>query len=433
MAGKEIQGFGVELKKLEYTSFFNWLVSFQDPVNQYRAHPSYFYCQAVFLLGAVLITLHCIRRGGRWPYLFLAAIGQGFTVELISYWVPHIDNFWQGETFMMFFGHRLPLYIIFLYPVFYYHSSWAVSKLKLRCGLVEHLAVGILTVLIDIPYDIIGAKYVHWTWHDTDPNIEHRHYWVPWNSYYFHATFAASWSLIFHSSRKWFTGKNLQKWEAGPVKAEVLSVILASLFGMPGGCLVFVILYHPFHDVFNVHSEVTSVTLLVTFMIIIWKFDRNSLRTGLVEKMRLLDWALIVHLVLHYLTFLLTAVVFDPEKLISIGLHEPVGDCNKFVPVHGLFKTLQKREFLCVTDYDEKYYDFHCLPGKKLPDEGSVWYTICGTPFENRVEYILILSLITFVAFIVFSSIHFDGKPKVTSADVPKKLSRDPKKKSKIQ
>lgn len=46
-----------------------------------------------------------------------------------------------------------------------------MSKLKLKCGYVEHLAVGLMTVLIDMPYDIIGVKYLHWIWHDTDPNV----------------------------------------------------------------------------------------------------------------------------------------------------------------------------------------------------------------------------------------------------------------------
>lgn len=43
--------------------------------------------------------------------------------------------------------------------------------MKLKSQLAEHLAVGLMTVLIDMPYDIIGPKYVHWIWHDTDPNI----------------------------------------------------------------------------------------------------------------------------------------------------------------------------------------------------------------------------------------------------------------------
>lgn len=61
--------------------------------------------------------------------------------------------------------------ITFADPVFYYHSSWAMSKLQLKSQIPEHVSVGLMTVLIDMPYDIIGIKYVHWVWHDTDPNI----------------------------------------------------------------------------------------------------------------------------------------------------------------------------------------------------------------------------------------------------------------------
>lgn len=76
-------------------------------------------------------------------------------------------------------------------PVFYYHANWACMKLKLNCPWAQHLAIGkllsiklsayrkfnnnrlagLLVVLIDLPYDIVGIKFLHWTWHDTDPNI----------------------------------------------------------------------------------------------------------------------------------------------------------------------------------------------------------------------------------------------------------------------
>lgn len=55
--------------------------------------------------------------------------------------------------------------------VYYYHASWAMSKMHLKNNFVEHMAVGLMTVLIDMPYDIVSIKYVHWVWHDTDPNI----------------------------------------------------------------------------------------------------------------------------------------------------------------------------------------------------------------------------------------------------------------------
>lgn len=102
--------------------------------------------------------------------------------------------------------------------------------------------------------------------------------------------------------------------------------------------------------------------------------------------------------------FLGTAIFINPKDVISIGVHEVIGDCNETVPVETILmvsiscgreciyiyicmyikivQTLSKRKYLCVDDYDEKYYDFHCLPDGKPPQDGSYWYTICGTDFE---------------------------------------------------
>lgn len=52
----------------------------------------------------------------------------------------------------------------------------------------------------------MAIKFVHWTWHDTDPNIYDRHYWVPWNSYYFHLTFGTAFNFALHFWRRKITG-----------------------------------------------------------------------------------------------------------------------------------------------------------------------------------------------------------------------------------
>lgn len=110
------------------------------------------------------------------------------------------------------------------------------------------------------------------------------------------------------------------------------------------------------------------------------------------------------HLILHYLINLGTVIFINPENVISIGLHQKVGNCHETEPVHTILKvfsqllfycnfvdlitnpffalqTLERKKYLCVDDYDEKYYDFHCLPDGKVPQEGSIWYTVCGTPY----------------------------------------------------
>ena len=70
-------------------------------------------------------------------------------------------------------------------------------------------------------------------------------------------------------------------------------------------------------------------------------------------------------------------------------------------------QTLTKRKFLCTSDYDEGYFDFHCLPGGKSPSDGMEFYTACGTPFPNHVEYIVVIAGICWIAFLIFVNLHF--------------------------
>lgn len=193
-------------------------------------------------------------------------------------------------------------------------------------------------------------------------------------------------------------------------KSEIVALICASLLGMPGGCLLFIPFYHPLHDFYKVPSEVTSVSILMVFTAIVWRFDRKSNRYQRPAKMNLISKVLFGHLMVHYLINLGTAIFFNPEDVISIGLHQQIGDCNDTQPVHTVLKvcfflyfisfylflskiyefisiannvqTLQRNKYLCVDNYDEPYYDFHCLPNGRVPPDGSIWYTVCGTPFE---------------------------------------------------
>ncbi|KAJ3634614.1 hypothetical protein MTP99_007562 [Tenebrio molitor] len=75
--------------------------------------------------------------------------------------------------------------------------------------------------------------------------------------------------------------------------------------------------------------------------------------------------------------------------------------------------TLQKRKYLCATDYDEKYFNWHCLPDNKPPSEGSYWYTACGVPFPNRTEIIVIISLICLAGATIFGNLHFRSEYKI--------------------
>ncbi|XP_031618054.1 uncharacterized protein LOC116337539 [Contarinia nasturtii] len=421
----DIIGFGEERSAMNYSSFGDWLVAYRDPYDYWKSHPTYAICELNFLIGASLMLAHAFVTGGRWPWLFFASMTHGFVIELISYFAPFIENFWHAQGIITFFDRRMALYIAILYPMFYYHASWTVSKMKLKSQLVEHMAVGLMTVLVDMPYDIIGPKFVHWIWHDTDPNIYDRHYWVPWNSYYFHLCFSASFHFWFHSVRRWTEKrKDLDKWQAGTLKSEIMSLVCASFLGMPTGCLFFVAVYHPLHDFYNVPSEVTAISILLIFTAVVWKFDRKCNRYEKPAKMNFMSKVLFGHFIVHYMVYLGTAIFFNPEDVVSVGMHQPIGNCNETEPVHTILKTLERQKYLCVENYDEMYYDFHCLPNGITPSDGSIWYTVCGMPFENRAEYITVLSLITFIAYMVNVSIHFDYDKNVDKMWKKMKLSK---------
>ena len=83
-----------------------------------------------------------------------------------------------------------------------------------------------------------------------------------------------------------------------------------------------------------------------------------------------------------------------------------------------IVQVLSRRKFLCTSEYDESYFDFHCLAdgGKNMPS-GVNWYGVCGTPVKNRVEYVLVVSafsalgLFVYMQFLGFSGSTLRGRP----------------------
>ncbi|GJQ68627.1 hypothetical protein Trydic_g17175 [Trypoxylus dichotomus] len=348
---QDLHAFGAAYSKIDYEGTLDWFLQFSSIEHVWKYHPTYLVVHFLFIFGGLATLCHALIRGGRLPYLWLGTVLHGLVVESLCYILPDVDNFWHSQTPIMFFGRRLPVHIVFLYPCFIYQSSIGVAKLKLSRW-AEPFAVGLGSVLVDTAYDIISVNFLHWTWHDTDPNIYDRFYWVPWNSFYFHSCFAASFTFWFHFTRKLIC--KTEKWEADTFVKEIICTLLAGFLGTPGGVLMFIPIYHPLHDIFKLHSE--------------------------------------------------------PENEIAIGLAEPIGPCDEYLPIQTAFGlVLKKRKYLCATDYDEKYFNWDCLPDKKPPPYGSIWYTACGVPAPNMVEFSAIAICFAVVGLTVYGNLHFNS------------------------
>lgn len=83
-------------------------------------------------------------------------------------------------------------------------------------------------------------------------------------------------------------------------------------------------------------------------------------------------------------------------RLLFILLHKSHSlGCRLFY-----LQALYRNKYFCVEKQHQKQFDFHCFPGGQVPemvyDEPLEYYAICGTDFENRMEYV---SLIWWVLF----------------------------------
>lgn len=429
---RNITGIGEEITDYQFKGVLDWLIVVNDPREIWKAQPTYLISEVGFMTIGLLTFIHSQRVGGRFRWLWLACVMHGLFVENVTFWTPMINNFWHSQTTIVLFGRRLPIHIPFLYPTFIYTASACVSRLRLG-HLAQALAVGLSVVLIDIPYDIMAVKFVHWTWHDTDPNIYDRHYWVPFTSYYFHATFAATFTYVFHLLRRKFceNEKDNQWVSDSRISRELLCTVVTALSGMPGGVLQFLPIYHPLHDYFGIHTENCVITLVIIYFMIAWRNDRKGnpeSRPSQSNKKGYGITEIVLALFIHYSVYLTMVLFFNPEDEVSVGLHEKIGPCDDWVEMPTMFTLVtgelsRRRRYLCATDYDEKYFDFSCVKGK-IPKQFAEWYTICGTPYPNRAEYVQVIVTICFTAFMVFGSMLFSSGPEWTTSQQSTKLKK---------
>ncbi|CAH1233453.1 Hypp745 [Branchiostoma lanceolatum] len=370
----------------------SWWIAFRSPLEIYEKHSNFLVAEIALYTMAVLTLGHAFRIGGRYRSLWFAALLHGVVTETVCYWTPEINNFWHAQSSVMMLGKRLPLYIMLCHPVFNYVSNVAASRLKL--GIFPTAYTSALADCVSFHvFDIIAIKLLWWTWHDTDPTIYERHFWVPFTSTLYRLTFSPTFTLFFYGTHKVMTGKRML--QAGSFLQETASILLTGLLTFPAAVAThFIPLYHSLHDALGASSEVCVLAVIYLYILIVWVSDRNGPEEARPRKKGKHPWKdeLTLVVLIHFLTFAGLVVFAKPESIVSTGVHEPLGPCNETVHFYNAIgQVVSKRKYLCPTDYDEGYMDFHCVHGGKAPPGVHHWYTICGTPYENHAEYITVV------------------------------------------
>ncbi len=244
--------------------FDSWLVTIYDPST---ISANFHSLEVVFLLGFVLTLRHalseykCGHLGGL--ILWLTALMYGVLMEVLSY--NTVDNFTHAQFTVQFYHHQLPFYVVLLYPTFIYTAVLAARKLKAG-PVATFFAAGLLAVLLDVPFDIMGPDCGWWAWHTggEDPwgLVAHRWLGVPVSSYCWHLLFTGALaSVTAHYEKRATATIGRGRWF--PMFARALPVTtLLGLLSIVMGILVMM----PFHlfRALGFTDGVFTVTLFAT-------------------------------------------------------------------------------------------------------------------------------------------------------------------------
>ena len=144
---------------------------------QLAANPTFLAGEASFCALGLVTLLHAFCHGRRHVLAWVGALVGGTANDIFFMALPFVDNFFHAQGLLML-TPRLPLYICAVYICFIYVpvvASWRLPISALgRCA-----ASALCGGLFYAPYDLVGAKFLWWSWHDTDAAIAERWLGVP--------------------------------------------------------------------------------------------------------------------------------------------------------------------------------------------------------------------------------------------------------------
>ncbi|WP_146155308.1 DUF7802 domain-containing protein [Enhygromyxa salina] len=363
---------------------------FTSPLEKWAVQPSFVLGEYLFMICAALALVHAWREGRDHLLIWVAALITGTANDMIFMALPLVDNFWQAQAQVMITA-RLPLYIPCVYVCFMYYPTVAVRRLGLK-PLALAALTGIVGCLFYAPYDIVGAKFLWWTWHDTDAPVAMRLLGAPVAS--------SLWVLTFVASFSWLIDRALARSEKLTAKSFGLGLALVA------GCTTLLMMVQMTIlqqlDGGSPGYLAFGLGLATYAAIVIWQ--RKPARP---EPARPGDRLLLGAAIAYFATLTGIMATFDPATHVNTGVHQTVGECYvEATDVTGL----TRYEFLCVSDFDEDY-SFECVD--ELPAEGSEWYTVCGRPHEDFAAWMSGVGLLGLAGIGLFTLMLGSGRQRL--------------------
>jgi hypothetical protein len=360
---------------------------FNSPIEQWAKLPSFLIGEYMFILCAVLALVHAYRSGRDHVLIWIAALVAGTATDQIFMLLPIVNNFWQAQATIML-EVRMPLYIPCVYICFLYYPTVAVRRLRLPL-LSQAALTGIVACLFYAPYDIVGAKFLWWTWHDTDAPVATRLLGAPINS--------SLWVLLTGGAFGWLIGRALQRDPEARGWNFARGLAMVAAFTTLLMMIQITILQQLDGGVPGYRAFTVGVGLYVGLVAWRWRLAEP-------EPQRPNDRPMFAAAVFYFVTLTAIMAIFDPATHVSTGVHQTVGEC--YVEATDITGNV-RHEFLCARDFDEDY-TFECVD--QLPPDDTDWYTVCGRAHRSFTSWMLGVALLGAVGIGLFTMLLGPGR-----------------------
>ncbi|OQS02035.1 hypothetical protein THRCLA_05556 [Thraustotheca clavata] len=338
---------------------------------------------------------------------------------------------WYAQSSIMLGNGHLPLYIVVLYSMLYYVAYITTCRLHLQ-DYASAFTFTLIVVVLAFPIELLGPKFIFWTFHDTEPTLNDRFLSVPIAVLLAHIASA----FAFYSCYAGVIALGLAGHTYIPEKAilEHVYPVIAVTLAIPFSVLYFTLLFHLLTELLLIEPNIVLLAFITLFVGIIWACDRLG---GDLDPPQIPPWVYdgewtlvwydhaIVQAVCLYvlLTFVLVLSV-NPTRLTSLSFHQQIGDCSIQTSYTSLLATTQTRfKYLCRADYDEEF-TFCNVPFSRLHTY-EPWYAVCGRRYPHKTfpNYFVCL-LISFVTTLIgFRAAYSNVRPAFAQRFLPQKAA----------
>lgn len=380
--------------------------------------PTVLLAEASFAAIALGTFVHACIHGRQHLLVWFAAVISGTANDIIFMMLPFVDNFFHAQMTIML-TPRLPLYIPLAYIAFQYCGCVAAWRLELPV-IANAAASALASAIFYSAYDITGAKFLWWSWHDTDPPISERWLGVPMGSTMWTLVHVFVFSLLLHVVAL----KN----DKLSIFHFLVTIIVSATITTPAMMITMgPFQLHQLRLAFDLETmEMPTITRLpgkpdaISLGLVIVTFTLLALNglshrpphgngktanigkqpyTWLVRSATA-DRILLAGIIWHFCLMILIMTYADPSTVVATGIHQTYGECA--VAEEDLLG-YPREKYLCKEQYDEDFtFDCDAAQQQIMPPKLSDWYTICGkshTDYERFVGAIVTIASIGITSF----------------------------------